>query len=67
MLLCWNPFEMDQTEKLYCISSGASATSEIERDVILTEAFGADVDFISEQTVLFRGLLAPIFDMRHNY
>jgi hypothetical protein len=44
-----NPFEMEQNDKLYCISSGASATSEIERDVILAEAFGADakVDFIS--------------------
>jgi hypothetical protein len=45
-----NPFEMEQKGKLYCISSGASATSEIERDVILAEASGADakVDFISE-------------------
>jgi uncharacterized cupin superfamily protein len=33
-------FEMEQQDKLYCISSGASATSEIERDVILAEAFG---------------------------
>jgi hypothetical protein len=43
-----NPFEMEQKDKLYCISSGASATSGIERDVILAEAFGADakVDFI---------------------
>ena len=48
----YNPFEMEQKDKLYCISSGASATSEIERDVILTEAFGADVDFISEREVL---------------
>jgi hypothetical protein len=46
-----NPFEMEQKDKLYCISSGASATSEMERDVILTEAFGADakVDFISKR------------------
>jgi hypothetical protein len=70
---------MDQTEKLYCISSGASATSEIERDIMLAEAFGADakVDFISERLekhekfflhkLLFHGLLAPIFDMHHNY
>ena len=44
-------FEMEQQDKLYCISSGASATSEIERDVILVEAFGANakVDFISER------------------
>ena len=44
-----NPFEMEQKDKLYCISSGASAPSEIERDVIL--AFGADakVDFILER------------------
>ena len=44
----YNPFEMEQNDKLYCISSGASATSEIERDVILAEAFGAyaKVDFI---------------------
>jgi hypothetical protein len=43
-----NPFEMEQKDKLYCISSGVSATSEIERDVILAAAFGADakVDFI---------------------
>ena len=43
-----NSFEMEQKDKLYCISSGVSATSEIERDVILAEAFGADakVDFI---------------------
>jgi hypothetical protein len=42
---------MEQKDKLYCISSGASAISEIERDVILAEAFGADakVDFISER------------------
>ena len=33
-----NPFEMEQNDKLYCISSGESATSEIERDVILAEA-----------------------------
>jgi hypothetical protein len=26
-----NPFEMEQKDKLYCISYGASATSEIER------------------------------------
>jgi methanogenic corrinoid protein MtbC1 len=40
---------MEQKDKLYCISYGASATSEIERDVIFAEAFGADakVDFIS--------------------
>jgi hypothetical protein len=40
---------MEQKDKLYCISSGASARSEIERDVIL--AFGADakVDFIIER------------------
>ena len=46
-----NPFEMEQKDKLYCISYGASATSEIERDVIFAEAFGADakVDFISER------------------
>ena len=46
-----NPFEMEQKDNLYCISFGASVTSEIERDVILTEAFGADakVDFISER------------------
>jgi hypothetical protein len=37
-----NPFEMEQKDKLYCIASGASATSEIERDVILAEASGAD-------------------------
>ena len=37
-----NPFEMEQKDKLYCISCGASATSEIERDVILAQAFGAD-------------------------
>ena len=44
-------FEMEQQDKLYCISSGTSATSEIERDVILAEAFGADakVYFISER------------------
>ena len=42
---------MEHNDNLYCISSGASATSEIERDVILAEAFGADakVDFISER------------------
>jgi hypothetical protein len=33
---------MEQKDKLYCISYGASATSEIERDVIFAEAFGAD-------------------------
>jgi hypothetical protein len=27
----YNPFEMEQKDKLYCISSGASATSEIEQ------------------------------------
>jgi hypothetical protein len=40
---------MEQKDKLYCISSDASATSAIERNVILAEAFGADVDFISER------------------
>jgi hypothetical protein len=42
---------MEQKDKLYCISSGASATSEIERDVMLVEALGADakVDFTSER------------------
>ena len=30
-----NPFEMEQKDKFYYISSGASATSEIERDVML--------------------------------
>jgi hypothetical protein len=46
-----NPFEMEQKDKLYCISSGASATSEIERDAMLVEALGADakVDFTSER------------------
>ena len=33
-----NPFEMEQKDKSYCISSGESATSEIERDVTLAEA-----------------------------
>jgi hypothetical protein len=37
---------MEQKDKLYCISSDASATSAIERNVILAEAFGADVDSI---------------------
>ena len=46
-----NPFQNGTKDKLYCISSGASATSEIEHDVILAEEFGADakVDFISER------------------
>jgi hypothetical protein len=35
-----NPFEMEQKDKLYCISYGASATSEIERDVILLYGTG---------------------------
>ena len=55
-----NPFEMEQNDKLYCISSGASATSEIERDVIL--AFGADakVDFISERLEKHEKFFDPI-------
>lgn len=55
-----NPFEMEQKDKLYCISSGASATSEIERDVIL--AFGADikVDFISERLEKHEKFFDPI-------
>jgi hypothetical protein len=57
-----NPFEMEQKDKLYCISSGASATSEIERDVILAEAFGADtkVDFISERLEKHEKFFDPI-------
>jgi hypothetical protein len=57
-----NPFEMDQKDKLYCISSGASATSEIERDLILAEAFGADakVDFISERLEKHEKFFDPI-------
>ena len=57
-----NPFEMEQKDKLYCISSGASATSEIERDVILAEASGADakVDFISERLEKHEKLFDPI-------
>ena len=57
-----NPFEMEQKDKLYCISSGASATSEIERDDILAEAFGADakVDFISERLEKHEKFFDPI-------
>jgi hypothetical protein len=57
-----NPFKMEQKDKLYCISSGASATSEIERDVILAEAFGADakVDFISERLEKHEKFFDPI-------
>ena len=53
---------MEQKDKLYCISSGASATSEIERDVILAEAFGADtkVDFISERLKKHERFFDPI-------
>jgi hypothetical protein len=51
-----------QKDKLYCISSGASATSEIERDVILVEALGADakVDFISERLEKHGKFVDPI-------
>jgi hypothetical protein len=57
-----NPFEMEQTDKLYCISSGASATSEIESDVILAEAVGADAkdDFISERLEKHEKFFDPI-------
>ena len=57
-----NPFEMEQNDKLYCISSGASATSEIERDIMLAEAFGADakVDFISERFEMHGKFFDPI-------
>jgi hypothetical protein len=57
-----NPFEMEQKDKLYCISYGASATSEIERDVIFAEAFGADakVDFISERLEKHEKFFDPI-------
>ena len=57
-----NPFEMEQKDKLNCISSGASATSEIERDAILAEAFGADakVDFISERLEKHEKFFDPI-------
>jgi hypothetical protein len=57
-----NPFKMEQKDKLYCISSGASAISEIERDVILAEAFGADakVDFISERLEKHEKFFDPI-------
>jgi hypothetical protein len=53
---------MEQKDKLYYISSGASATSEIERDVILVEAFGADakVDFISERLEKHEKFFDPI-------
>jgi hypothetical protein len=58
----YNPFEMEQKDKLYCISSGASATSEIERDVILVEARGADakVDFISERLEKHKKFFDPL-------
>jgi hypothetical protein len=57
-----NPFEMEQKDKLYCISSGASATSEIERDAMLVEAFGADtkVDFTSERLEKHEKFFDPI-------
>jgi hypothetical protein len=57
-----NPFEMEQKDKLYCISSGASVTSEIERDVIIAEALGADakVDFISERLEKHEKFFDPI-------
>jgi hypothetical protein len=57
-----NPFEMEQKDKLYCISSGASATSEIECYAILAEAFGADakVDFISERLEKHEKFFDPI-------
>jgi hypothetical protein len=57
-----NPFEMEQKDKLYCISYGASATSEIERDVIFAEAFCADakVDFISESLEKHEKFFDPI-------
>jgi hypothetical protein len=57
-----NPFEMEQKNKLYCISSGASATSEIESDVILAEAVGADAkdDFISERLEKHEKFFDPI-------
>jgi hypothetical protein len=46
----------------YCISSGASATSEIERDVILAEAVGADakVDFMSERLEKHEKFFEPL-------
>jgi hypothetical protein len=58
----YNPLEMEQKDKLYCISSGASATPEIERDVILAEALGADakVDFISERLEKHGKFVDPI-------
>ena len=53
---------MEQKDKMYCISSGVSATSEIERDVILAEALGADakVDFISERLEKHEKFFDPI-------
>jgi hypothetical protein len=53
---------MEQKDKLYCISSGASATSEIERDAMLVEAFGADtkVDVTSERLENHEKFFDPI-------
>ena len=46
-----NPFDVDDRDKVYCLSSGAQTTDEIEDDVLCAENAGEDAKelFITER------------------
>ena len=57
-----NPFEVDNWDELYCISSGAPASTEIEIDVLGAEETGqkAKGEFIKERLLKKEDFFKPL-------
>ena len=57
-----NPFEVDNRDELYCISSGAPASTEIEIDVLGAEETGekAKEEYIKERLLKKENFFEPL-------
>ena len=61
-----NPFDIEDENKLYCLSSGAASSTVIETDVLHAEQFGKEAKekFILERLVAKDGFFDPVKRMR---
>ena len=60
-----NPFDVDDRDKVYCLSSGAPETDEVEDDVLCAEKAGEDAKelFITERLMKKQDVFEPITRM----
>ncbi|MEW8548338.1 MAG: hypothetical protein AB2693_32950, partial [Candidatus Thiodiazotropha sp.] len=61
-----NPFDIEDENKLYCLSSGAASPTAIEADVLYAEQVGKEAKekFIMERLVAKDGFFDPVKRMR---